>query len=628
MNGFSTGATARGARPTVIGSLAAGALHGALFYGSVISLLHVIHGRVPSVWNASVLFVASNLLYGAAAAAAFLAVAVAASLVARLGRRAPASPPGLRIASFAFTLGFWFFATNYGLTYDEVPWGRPAGPLGMLAWLALRTAAVAAAGVLVAWLFARLWGALARPSPARKWTGAAWAALFAAHVGLAAAWAPPVRPEAPLDDLPRPDALRPPVKVVLVAADGADWRVVRPLMAAGEMPNLARLVELGVHGSLETLPGSNSAVIWASIYSGLEPSDHGVLDFYTVRVAGMTEGVFPVHRTGFKELAGYLESLGLAERQTVDRSSLRAPLFWEVASALGRSIGVVDGYYYSYPAPPLPAEAVALGAPAGEGRRPGSFYLAYGTDRFYQRAARGRRPPAAAPGAEEYARPPELLDELGETLTGWEFVWQSESLLRLLETYSQPDLVSFYSHQPDAVQHWHWRAYEPALYLGVSAREVAERADEIPAFHRDLDRFLGQLLERLDPGTVVILASDHGHSPTLLHSMDTQHRHGPPGILVMAGGPVRSGGRLDGAHVYDLYPTVLRLLGLPVPESADGRVLEEAFDPGFVAAFPGRTVPSYDALLPAFLPVTGERTGEEARREEELEKLKALGYVR
>jgi arylsulfatase A-like enzyme len=97
----------------------------------------------------------------------------------------------------------------------------------------------------------------------------------------------------------------------------------------------------------------------------------------------------------------------------------------------------------------------------------------------------------------------------------------------------------------------------------------------------------------------------------------------------MAGGPIREGVRLEEAHIYDLFPTVLHLLGLPVPETADGRVLEEALEPGFRAAAPIARVASYDALLPAFLP-TGERggEGEARRREEEIEKLKALGYVR
>lgn len=603
----------------------AGAVHGALLYGAAISLLHVLHDRVASVWNAAVLFAWSSLLYGLLSAAVFAGAALAVAAGRRLVRRGAAGPPPegghrapleLVAGAFAFNLAFWFFAANYGLTYDELPFGETAGPAAMLAWLALRTVAVAAAGLLSAWLFARLWRRLALRAGGRTAIAGLGLGLLAVHVALAVAYRPTPATGATPAALPDPASLRPPHKVALVAADGADWRVIRPMVEAGELPNLARLMAEGAHGPLATLPDANSAILWASIYSGLEPSDHGVLDFYTIRLAGMTEGVYPVHRTAFKELAGYLERVGLAERVTVDRRSVRAPLLWEVAAALGRSVGVVDGYYFAFPAPRLPA--------------PGGFFLAYGADRFYQRASRGRRPPSASRGAEDYARPLSLLDELGEILEGWEFEWQSRALLRLLDGgRPQPDLVYLYSHQPDAVQHWRWRAYEPERFLRVAPAEVAEHGDDIPAFHRELDRFLGELLDRLEPGTVVVLASDHGHSPTLFHAMDSQHRHGPAGILVVAGGPVRRGVRLEDAHIYDLFPTVLHLLGLPVPETADGRVLEEALEEGYRRAAPVAKVASYDALMPLFLP-GGERDGEaeERRRQEELEKLRALGYVR
>jgi hypothetical protein len=603
-------------------AVAAGAVHGALLYGSGVSLLHVLHDRVASVWNAAVLFAWSSLLYGLLSAAVFAGAAVAVAALGRVLGGRSAGPPRtagwrapleLVAGAFTFNLAFWFLAANYGLTYDELPFGDPAGPVAMLAWLALRTLAVAAAALLAAWVFARLWRRLVPRGGGRLLAAGLYLGLLAVHLALAGLYGPARAAAAAPAALPDPASLRPPHQVALVAADGADWRVIRPLVEAGELPNLARLLAEGAHGPLASLPDSNSAVLWASIYSGLEPADHGVLDFYTVRLAGMTAGVYPVHRTAFKELAGYLEGVGLAERVTVDRGALPAPLLWEVAAAMGRSVGVVDGYYFSYPAPSLPGDE--------------SYFLAYGADRFYQRVSRGRRPPSTAPGAEDYARPPALLDELGGILAGWEFDWQSAALLRLLDSRPQPDLVSFYSHQPDAVQHWQWRAYEPERYFRVDPAEIAAHGDDIPAFHRDLDRFLGELRERLEPGTVVILASDHGHSPTLLHAMDSQHRHGPPGILVMAGGPVRRGVALEGAQLYDLFPTILHLLGLPVPETAEGRVLEEALDGSFRA--PVARVASYDALLPLFLPA-GKRDGESEarRREEELEKLKALGYVR
>ncbi len=613
--------------PTVILRAAgAGLVHGSLLYGAVVSLLHVVYNHLPSTWNALVLFLETALLYGALSAAVFAGVAAAVDLGRRVVRRRGGAPsdPGsdfgtLFIAAFTFNLVFWFLAANYGLTYDQVPFGPPSTVWGMVGYLALRTLGVALAVALGSWFFVRVWRWLGATGRRGLVLAGAYALMLGVQLVLAGIYQPPPPPAGPsLDDAAAPTSVqtRPGYKVVMVAADGADWRVIRPLLDAGEMPHLARLMARGVHGPLATIHDSNSAVIWASIYSGTRPADHGVLDFYTIHLPGMRgPGIYPVHRTFFKELAGYLERFGLAERVTMDRFSMREPPIWEVAAALGRSIGVVDGYYYSYPALPL--------------SDPNSFFVAYGADRFHHRAERRPGGAATAPDAGDYVQPVGLLSEIGPLLDGYEFDWQSKVLLRLLSDHSQPDLVSFYSHQPDAVQHWSWHAYQPWLYLGVSAQEVAAHGDDIPSFHRKLDAFLGKLLEHLDKDTVLVLASDHGHSPTILHTMDTQHRHGPPGILVMAGGPLRHGMALDGATIYDLYPTLLYLLGLPVPETAAGHVLTDAIDPEVLRRRPVTTVASYAGVVPLreLSAVSGAPGTEQERDREELEKLKALGYV-
>jgi len=154
---------------------------------------------------------------------------------------------------------------------------------------------------------------------------------------------------------------------------------------------------------------------------------------------------------------------------------------------------------------------------------------------------------------------------------------------------------------------------------------VAAKGGIIPGIYHGFDGFLTRLLAEAGPDTVVIVASDHGHSPTIVHSLYTQHRHGPPGILLMRGGPVKRGLAVEDASIYDLYPTVLYLLGLPVPQDAAGKVLTGALDPGFVRLHPIRSVPTYrDLGLSPNLP-GASRDGSMNR--EEIEKLKSLGYI-
>jgi len=62
--------------------------------------------------------------------------------------------------------------------------------------------------------------------------------------------------------------------------------------------------------------------------------------------------------------------------------------------------------------------------------------------------------------------------------------------------------------------------------------------------------------------------------------------HTADGILVAAGGPFRRGVTLEAPSLADVLPTAVHLLGVPLPDDLDGRVLEEALEPAWVAAHP------------------------------------------
>ncbi|MBN1826578.1 MAG: alkaline phosphatase family protein [Candidatus Eisenbacteria bacterium] len=56
--------------------------------------------------------------------------------------------------------------------------------------------------------------------------------------------------------------------------------------------------------------------------------------------------------------------------------------------------------------------------------------------------------------------------------------------------------------------------------------------------------------------------------------------HEPRGIFLAQGPFVKRGGVAGGMKLIDLVPTVLRLLGEPIPEEMDGRPMEGPFEPG------------------------------------------------
>lgn len=60
------------------------------------------------------------------------------------------------------------------------------------------------------------------------------------------------------------------------------------------------------------------------------------------------------------------------------------------------------------------------------------------------------------------------------------------------------------------------------------------------------------------------------------------------GIFLLQGSGIRKGEKIEGAHIMDVAPTVLHLLGLHVPHGMDGKVLTEAFEPDLLESNPVR----------------------------------------
>jgi predicted AlkP superfamily phosphohydrolase/phosphomutase len=96
--------------------------------------------------------------------------------------------------------------------------------------------------------------------------------------------------------------------------------------------------------------------------------------------------------------------------------------------------------------------------------------------------------------------------------------------------------------------------------------------------------------------------------------------HRMNGVLIMHGPDVKAGGRIGGAAIVDLAPTILYLLGVPVPEEMDGRVLWELIDQ-----------PSFNGLKKAGVTAPGGDLNESAYTDEEeaqvQERLRELGYL-
>ena len=116
-------------------------------------------------------------------------------------------------------------------------------------------------------------------------------------------------------------------RVFCIGLDGATWSVLRPLMEAGRMPQLAALAQTGCSGILQSTIPPITPAAWSTFMTGCNPGKHGIFDFQ-----------------------GY-------DRQTrnsfyVNATSLRVPTLWHYLSRHNKRVAVVD-LPVTYPPPAI-----------------------------------------------------------------------------------------------------------------------------------------------------------------------------------------------------------------------------------------------------------------------------------
>ncbi len=70
-------------------------------------------------------------------------------------------------------------------------------------------------------------------------------------------------------------------KLVILGLDGADWKILEPLINAGFLPNFRRVMEAGSHARLRSTVPALTPPSWTTIFTGVNPGKHGIFDFFT-----------------------------------------------------------------------------------------------------------------------------------------------------------------------------------------------------------------------------------------------------------------------------------------------------------------------------------------------------------
>jgi len=405
-----------------------------------------------------------------------------------------------------------------------------------------------------------------------------------------------------------------PNKLLLIGWDAADWRAIDPLLDAGHMPNLAKMIGEGARGNIRTLYPALSPTLWTSIATGKRPYKHGIL--------------------GFSEICPETGSI-----RPISGRSRKTKAVWNILGQNGLKSNVV-GWWPSHPVEPINGAMVS---------------------NFFQHVPAKREDygPRLPKGT---AHPPRLLkqlapyrlhpDEFDETHLGPFFPnlanmdWQKDQRVHtaarmLAECASvhtaatglmQLEPWDFMGVYYDAIDHFchGFMSFHPPKRPNVSDKDFENYKDVINSAYRFHDLMLGTLLELAGEDTTVILISDHGFHPDELRPAHIPiepagpaMEHRDQGIIVARGPGVRKGRTLRGVSLIDIAPTVLHHFGLAVGEDMDGRVIHDLFTDNH----PISHIPSWDDIAgdDGSHPENNPMSPEEIQAN--LDQLVELGYI-
>ncbi|MFN7142799.1 MAG: alkaline phosphatase family protein, partial [Myxococcota bacterium] len=378
-------------------------------------------------------------------------------------------------------------------------------------------------------------------------------------------------------------------KVVVLGLDGLEYTMLDQLVAQGELPNFARLMQEGVRGEMEITTPIMSPILWTTIASGYPAEVHGIGGWTTGRGHSFSGADVRVHRV------------------------------WDVASAAGKKVGV-SGWLMTWPASPVDGWVLserfvwsflmnsdaAAGTPgAGTAERAATTF----PDALAARAA-ALRPDDAWIDAHP------LGYQVAEYGAPFHPLVRDETHVRVFEAEwpaADARFGAVYLNGADQVSHLYWPFTDPGVrdtirrdpaahtaavraaarpgrrpppYAdGLDATDLAKAARYVLDYYRYLDGVLGRVRALCDADTTLVVVSDHGFKvstkePLLVGS------HGDTAVFLAAGRAVKPG--RVAVHIHDVAPTLYALLGLPAAADMPGKVLTDAFDVPVLPPVPTR----------------------------------------
>jgi predicted AlkP superfamily phosphohydrolase/phosphomutase len=273
-------------------------------------------------------------------------------------------------------------------------------------------------------------------------------------------------------------------RVLIIGIDGGTFDIIQPMVQRGELPILASLMEKGAWGELESSIPPDTGPAWVSMMTGVNPGKHGIYFFLDNLHYNLKSG----------------RPLGSAD--------IKFPPLWSILSSYGKNVIFVN-VPFTYP--PTEVKGIIIS---------GMF---------------------VPNNAEVLSYPQDIYTELKVKLSGYEIDdWSPEIIcpdrskinlhydkvveyvslvtekrkkatLMLLEN-NDWDFAMVVFTSMDRFQHIFWR------FIDTSGNEsnlghLNKFRKVIHDGYQQLDKAIGEIIEKAGKDTTVIIVSDHGFGP-------------------------------------------------------------------------------------------------------------------
>lgn len=428
------------------------------------------------------------------------------------------------------------------------------------------------------------------------------------------------------------------MKVLLFALDGATWIFAADAVRDGRMPIFERLMKNGAYGMLHTYAPALSPVVWTTIATGKKPEKHGIEGWvvFRLKLTGAPFLNFP--KNHFLSLINGNNKMRLVKMTPLGSTYRRVRAIWNVLNARNDKV-VQVGWWATWPAEKVNGimvtpyawpfvDTVMLQENLPMAHPPGSTYPSSMMEHLKPFVVTTED----LKNEEFMGIPLEVRRKLEPQADVYDLWYYAKDISfvkmfdKLLEEHPNFSFATVYLEGTDIVQHVFLRYAKPEWFRGSqcpSDEEIHFLGHVIENYYSWVDSQIGVLLRHADENTIIGIISDHGIEPSwrnMHYSGD--HVHAPPGIFIFAGGPIKKGVVFNGARIEDIAPTLLYLMGYPVGDDMDGRVLTEIIMPDFWEKYPIKKVGTLDGGF-----IFGQRHDESIYDENLIDKLKAVGYL-